>query len=71
MGLITSVLGGRPGVISGATGVVAVVIVSLAQSHGVEYVFVAAVLAGLIQITAGKLQWLTGRHYWLCRDWCC
>jgi len=56
MGLITSVLGGRPGMISGATGAVAVVIVSLAQSHGVEYVFAAVVLAGLIQMAAGFLK---------------
>ena len=38
IGLITSVFGGRPGMISGATGAIAVVIVSLAQSHGVEYI---------------------------------
>ena len=38
LGLITSIFGGRPGMISGATGAVAVVIVSLVQSHGVEYV---------------------------------
>lgn len=53
MGLVTSVLGGRPGMISGATGAVAVVIVGLAQTHGVEYVFAAVVLAGLIQVAAG------------------
>ncbi|WP_088339929.1 SulP family inorganic anion transporter [Robiginitalea sediminis] len=56
MGLVTSLLGGRPGMISGATGAVAVVIVSLAQSHGVEYVFGAVVLAGLLQILAGLLR---------------
>ena len=39
MGLVTSILGGRPGMISGATGAVAVVIAALAISHGVEYVF--------------------------------
>lgn len=39
MGLVTSILGGRPGMISGAIGAVAVVIVTLAKSHGVEYVF--------------------------------
>ena len=53
MGLVTSIFGGRPGMISGATGAVAVVIVALAQSHGVEYVFAAVVLAGIIQVTAG------------------
>jgi len=56
MGLVTSVLGGRPGMISGATGAVAVVIVSLAQSHGVEYVFAAVVLAGILQMAAGFLK---------------
>src|SRR5210317_2371104 len=38
MGLVTSVFGGRPGMISGATGAVAVVLVSLAKDYGVEYV---------------------------------
>jgi SulP family sulfate permease len=56
MGLVTSVLGGRPGMISGATGAVAVVIVSLAKSHGVEYVFATVVLAGIIQVSAGFLR---------------
>jgi SulP family sulfate permease len=56
MGLVTSILGGRPGMISGATGAVAVVIVSLAQQHGVEYVFAAVVLAGLLQIGTGMLR---------------
>ena len=56
MGLVTSVLGGRPGMISGATGAVAVVIVSLVQNHGVEYVFAAVVLAGIIQALAGILK---------------
>ena len=56
MALITSVFGGRPGMISGATGAVAVVLVSLVQSHGVEYVFAAVVLAGLIQILFGLFR---------------
>lgn len=56
MGLITSIFGGRPGMISGATGAVAVVIVSLAASHGVEYVFATVILAGLLQVTAGFLK---------------
>ncbi len=50
MGLITSILGGRPGMISGATGAIAVVIVALAKSHGVEYIFATVILAGLIQM---------------------
>ncbi|MFT5903574.1 MAG: SulP family sulfate permease, partial [Flammeovirgaceae bacterium] len=56
MGLVTSIFGGRPGMISGATGAVAVVIVSLAASHGVEYVFAAVILAGILQMTAGFLK---------------
>ena len=53
VGLITSVFGGRPGMISGATGALAVVMVSLVALHGVEYLFATVVLMGLIQITAG------------------
>jgi len=56
IGLITAILGGRPGMVSGATGAVAVVIVSLVISHGVEYLFAAVVLMGLIQITIGLLK---------------
>ena len=56
MGLVTSVLGGRPGMISGATGAVAIVIVSLVKSHGVEYIFATVILAGIIQISAGALR---------------
>ncbi|HCM76157.1 MAG TPA: sodium-independent anion transporter [Cytophagales bacterium] len=56
IGLITSIFGGRPGMISGATGAVAVVIVALAKSHGVEYIFATVVLAGIIQVTAGVLR---------------
>lgn len=56
MGLVTSILGGRPGMISGATGAIAVVFVTLAATHGVEYVFAAVVLSGLIQILAGSLR---------------
>ncbi|MFT7031702.1 MAG: SulP family sulfate permease [Cyclobacteriaceae bacterium] len=56
LGLITAVLGGRPGMISGATGAIAVVIVSLVLRHGVEYLFAAVILMGLIQITIGTLR---------------
>jgi SulP family sulfate permease len=56
MGLVTSILGGRPGMISGATGAVAVVLVTLAKSHGVEYVFATVVLAGMIQMAAGFMK---------------
>ncbi len=53
VGLITSIFGGRPGMISGATGAMAVVMVSLVAIHGVEYLFATVVLTGLIQIMAG------------------
>lgn len=56
VGLVTAILGGRPGMISGATGAVAVVIVSLALSHGPEYVFATVILAGAIQLLAGFLK---------------
>jgi len=56
IGLITSILGGRPGMISGATGAIAVVIVALAKSHGVEYIFATVVFAGVIQVVAGILK---------------
>jgi SulP family sulfate permease len=56
IGLITSIFGGRPGMISGATGAIAVVIIALAKSHGVEYIFATVVLAGIIQVIAGVLR---------------
>lgn len=56
MGLITSIFGGRPGMISGATGAIAVVLTPLALTYGVEYVFAAVVLAGLFQVIAGVLR---------------
>jgi len=56
MGLITSIFGGRPGMISGATGAIAVVLAPLALTYGVEYVFAAVVLAGLFQVIAGVLR---------------
>ncbi len=56
VGLITSIIGGRPGMISGATGAMAVVMVSLVAVHGVQYLFAAILLAGLLQITAGLFK---------------
>ncbi|MCG8315405.1 MAG: SulP family inorganic anion transporter, partial [Pseudomonadales bacterium] len=56
VGLITAVIGGRPGMISGATGALAVVMVALVADHGVEYLFAAVVLMGILQITAGILH---------------
>ena len=53
VGLITSIFGGRPGMISGATGALAVVMVSLVIEHGVEYLFATVLLMGVLQILAG------------------
>ncbi|MFQ5507777.1 MAG: SulP family inorganic anion transporter [Leptospirillia bacterium] len=56
VGLITAVIGGRPGMISGATGALAVVMVALVAEHGAQYLFAAVVLMGIIQISAGVLK---------------
>nr|WP_282181337.1 SulP family inorganic anion transporter [Aliiroseovarius marinus] len=57
VGLITAVIGGRPGMISGATGALAVVMVALVAEHGVEYLFATVVLMGILQIFAGVMHW--------------
>lgn len=57
VGLITALIGGRPGMISGATGALAVVMVALVAQHGVEYLFATVVLMGILQMTAGVLGW--------------
>lgn len=56
VGLITAVVGGRPGMISGATGALAVVMVALVADHGVEYLFATVVLMGILQVIAGTLR---------------
>ena len=56
VGIITSLIGGRPGMISGATGALAVVMVSLVVQHGVEYLFATVILMGVFQIIAGLLK---------------
>ncbi len=56
VGLITACIGGRPGMISGATGALAVVMVSLVAEHGVEYLFITVVLMGILQMLAGILK---------------
>ncbi|NOC46480.1 MULTISPECIES: SulP family inorganic anion transporter [unclassified Ruegeria] len=57
VGLITALIGGRPGMISGATGALAVVMVALVAEHGVEYLFATVVLMGLLQVIAGAMHW--------------
>ena len=56
VGLITAIFGGRPGMISGATGALAVVMVALVVEHGVEYLFATVVLMGILQILFGVLR---------------
>ena len=51
-----SLIGGRPGMISAATAAVAVLVVPLVREHGVEYLFAATILMGIIQIVAGLLR---------------
>jgi len=53
LGLIAAMFGGKPGLISGAAGSVAVVVVSLVQKYGIEYLYLATILAGIIQILIG------------------
>ncbi|QVL55161.1 MAG: SulP family inorganic anion transporter [Simkaniaceae bacterium] len=56
MCIITAIFGGRPGMISGATGAMAVVIVSLVIQYGVEYLFATVVLTGIFQILVGAFR---------------
>ncbi|UWQ21380.1 SulP family inorganic anion transporter [Jannaschia sp. W003] len=57
VGMVTALIGGRPGMISGATGALAVVMVSLVAQHGVEYLFAAVVLMGIFQLIFGAMRW--------------
>lgn len=56
VGLLAAIFGGRPGMISGATGAMAVVMVALVAEHGVEFLFAAVVLTGMFQMLAGVLR---------------
>lgn len=53
MGLITAIFGGRPGLISGGAGATVIVLIALMKSHGLEYVFGAIIIAGILQILVG------------------
>ncbi|MGJ1194779.1 SulP family inorganic anion transporter [Sphingobacterium spiritivorum] len=57
MGLITAVLGGRPGMVSGGAGATVVVLIALAATHGVEYLFAAIILGGVLQFLVGLFRW--------------
>jgi SulP family sulfate permease len=56
MGLVTAIFGGRPGMVSGGAGATAVVLIALMKSHGIEYVFAAVVLAGILQVLVGVFK---------------
>lgn len=56
MGLTTSIFGGRPGLVSGGAGATVVVLIALMKSHGLEYVFAAVALAGVVQILVGLFK---------------
>ncbi|SDS01510.1 SulP family inorganic anion transporter [Christiangramia echinicola] len=56
MGLITAIFGGRPGMISGGAGATVIVLIALMKSNGLEYVFAAVALAGVIQIVIGVFK---------------
>ena len=56
MGFVTAIFGGRPGLISGGAGATVVVLIALMQSNGIEYVFAAVALAGIIQIGVGLFK---------------
>ncbi len=53
MGLVTAILGGRPGLVSGGAGATVVTLIALMKSNGIEYVFAAVALAGVIQLLIG------------------
>ncbi|GGB95219.1 SulP family inorganic anion transporter [Dyadobacter sediminis] len=56
MGLVTAIFGGRPGLISGGAGATVIVLIALMQSHGIEYVFAAVALAGVVQMLIGLFR---------------
>ncbi|WP_285008109.1 SulP family inorganic anion transporter [Pedobacter faecalis] len=56
MGLVTAIFGGRPGLISGGAGATVIVLIALMRSHGIEYVFAAVLLAGIVQILVGLFR---------------
>ncbi|MDX1328854.1 MAG: SulP family inorganic anion transporter, partial [Arenibacter sp.] len=56
MGIVTAIFGGRPGMVSGGAGATVVVLIALISSHGVEYLFAAVALAGLLQLMVGVFR---------------
>ncbi|WP_348813908.1 SulP family inorganic anion transporter [Flavobacterium maritimum] len=56
MGLVTAIFGGRPGLVSGGAGATVIVLIALMKSNGLEYVFAAVALAGVLQILVGVFK---------------
>ncbi|MGL4582433.1 MAG: SulP family inorganic anion transporter, partial [Flavobacterium sp.] len=56
MGIVTAIFGGRPGMVSGGAGATIIVMISLIAMYGIEYLFAAVILAGIIQILVGILK---------------
>jgi MFS superfamily sulfate permease-like transporter len=56
MGLVTAILGGRPGMVSGGAGATIVVLIALIASHGVEYLLATVILAGVLQFLVGVFK---------------
>ncbi|TFD97734.1 SulP family inorganic anion transporter [Jeotgalibacillus salarius] len=54
--VVIAFIGGRPGMISGATGAMALLMVTLVADHGLQYLFAATILTGLIQLLMGVLK---------------
>ena len=56
MAVVIAITGGRPGMISAATGAMALLMVDLVKDHGLQYLFAATILAGVLQLLAGALR---------------
>ncbi len=56
IGIVTALIGGRPGMISGATGALAVVMVAIVVNHGIEYLFATVIVMGILQVIFGLLR---------------
>lgn len=57
VGIITSIFGGRPGMITAAAGSLAVVMMHLVMEHGTSYLFLAIIMMGVFQIIIGVMKW--------------
>lgn len=57
MGLVTAIFGGRPGMVSGGAGATVITLIALMKSHGIDYVFAAVALGGVLQIMVGLFKW--------------